>query len=170
MWPDLGHVEDVPLVALGFLGRHDLNVDIPDGIVAPLNSLEQVVYQKVRVLARDSRSRLPIKVLDPKLGLDVNLDVVERSILRDAKLKKFVSWSHPRAKYTVGDRRTYLLGHLVSMSTECVHMAKRGRCSSVTEQVEELVNTFLIAHVEAKSNGIWSVNRILGTTVRIAWY
>ena len=49
-------------------------------------------------------------------------------------------------------------------------MAKRGRCSSVTEQVEELVNTFLIAHVEAKRNRIWSVNRILGTTLRIAWY
>ena len=44
MWPNLGHVEDVPLVALGLLGRHDLNIDIPDWIVTPLNGLEQIVY------------------------------------------------------------------------------------------------------------------------------
>ncbi len=81
MWPNLGHVEDVPLVALGLLGRHNLNVDVPDGIVTLLNRLEKIVYQKVWIFASDFGSSLSIKVLDPKLGLDVNLDVVERSIL-----------------------------------------------------------------------------------------
>ena len=39
MRPDLCHIKDVPLVGFGVLGIHDLDVNVPDGIISSLDGL-----------------------------------------------------------------------------------------------------------------------------------
>lgn len=81
MWPDFGHVKDIPPIRLS-LGRiHDLNKDVPLGIVSSLNSLEHVSDHVVWVFTRNSSSLLSGEVLYSLLSLDVNFDVLERAIL-----------------------------------------------------------------------------------------
>jgi hypothetical protein len=83
MWPDFGHVKDIPPIRLS-LGRvHDLNKDIPLGIVSSLDSLEHVPDHVIWVFTRNSSSLLCGEVLDALLGLDVNFDVLERAILEE---------------------------------------------------------------------------------------
>lgn len=48
--PDLGQVEDVPLEVLGLLGREDLDMNRPAGVLAPLDGLEEVLRVPVGVL------------------------------------------------------------------------------------------------------------------------
>lgn len=75
--PDFGHVEDVPPV-LFRLGRiHDLNVDIPLGIVSSINSLEHISDHVVWVFACNSSGLLGSEILDSLLSLDVKFDVLE---------------------------------------------------------------------------------------------
>ena len=51
MGPDLGHVENVPAVALRVLGLHDLEVNRPGGEVALGNSIVEVGGVVVRTFA-----------------------------------------------------------------------------------------------------------------------
>lgn len=81
MRPDLGHVENVPLVRLGLLGVHDLHEDVPLGEVALLDGLEEVLGEEVRVLARNLGGGCGGEVLDTILGLEVELDVLEAAVL-----------------------------------------------------------------------------------------
>jgi hypothetical protein len=79
--PHLGHVENVPLVRLRLLGVHDLDEDVPLGVVALLDSLEEILGEEVRVLTRNLGGGLGVEVLDAFLGLEVELDVLEATIL-----------------------------------------------------------------------------------------
>lgn len=81
MRPNLGHVENVPLVRLRLLGIHNLDKDIPLGVVALLNSLKEVLGVEVRVFARNLGGGLGVEVLDALLGLEVELDVLEAAVL-----------------------------------------------------------------------------------------
>lgn len=81
MRPNLGHVENVPLVRLRLLGIHNLDKDIPLGVVALLNSLKEVLGVEVRVFARNPGGSLGVEVLDALLGLEVELDVLEAAVL-----------------------------------------------------------------------------------------
>lgn len=79
--PNLGHVEDVPLVRLRILGLHHLHKDIPLGVVALLDSLEQVLGQEVGVFAGHLCGGLGVEVLGAALGLEVELDILEAAVL-----------------------------------------------------------------------------------------
>lgn len=89
MWPDLGHVEDVPFVVLGLLRTHDLHKHVPFRILFLLDRFEEVVYEVVGVFACDFRSGLSIEVLDAELALDVHLDVAKRTILEQHALGEY---------------------------------------------------------------------------------
>ena len=79
--PNLGHVKDVPLVLLGLFGAHQLDIDVPDGIVTPLDSLEHVADHKVGVLSGDLGSFFGREVLNSLLRFDVDFGIFERAIL-----------------------------------------------------------------------------------------
>lgn len=81
MRPNLGHVEDVPLVRLRILGIHNLDKDIPLGVVALLDSLKEVLGQKVWVFAGYLGGGLGVQVLGAALGLEVELDILEAAVL-----------------------------------------------------------------------------------------
>lgn len=86
MWPNLGHVEDVPRVVLGLFRSHDLNKHIPLRIVTLLDRFEEVLNKVVWVLAGDFRCGLAIEVSDSELAFDVHLDVSERTVLTQPTL------------------------------------------------------------------------------------
>lgn len=77
MRPNLGHIKDVHLVLLGLLRAHQLDIDIPDRIVAPLDGLKHVLDHVVRVLSGDPGSFFAAPVLYPLLGFDVDFGVFE---------------------------------------------------------------------------------------------
>lgn len=81
MRPDLGHVENVPPVLLGFGWIHDLNVNIPLGIISPLDRLEHVPDHVIWIFTGNSSCLLCSEVLHSLLSFDVNFDVFERAIL-----------------------------------------------------------------------------------------
>lgn len=81
MRPNLGHVEDVPLVRLRILGLHHLHKDIPLGVVALLDSLEEVLGQEVGVFAGHLCGGLGVEVLGAALRLEVELDILEATVL-----------------------------------------------------------------------------------------
>ena len=88
MRPNLGHIKDIPLVFLGLFGAHQLNVDIPNRIVASLDGLKHVLDHVVRVLSGDSSSLLAAEILYPLLRFDVDFGVFERAILERTLVKE----------------------------------------------------------------------------------
>lgn len=81
MRPDLGHIEDIPLIRLCVLGVHDLHIDVPGRIVAFLDGIEQVLDQAIGVFARNLHGFLSGHVLHAQLRFDVDFDVFEGAIL-----------------------------------------------------------------------------------------
>lgn len=81
MRPHLGHVKDVPLVCLRILGIHNLDKDIPLGVVALLNSLKEVLGEEIGVFAGHLGGGLGVEVLGAPLGLEVELDILEAAVL-----------------------------------------------------------------------------------------
>lgn len=143
MRPHLGHIKDVPLVGFGVLGIHDLDVDVPDGIVLGLDGLVQVLQEEVWVLSGDPGGFLLREVLDSLLGLDVHFDVFERAIL----IPSAVCSGHN------GSSAWYLFSELVGMATVGVDLTERSRGSSVTEQMHELMDALGVTSVEARMTG-----------------
>lgn len=81
MRPDFGHVEDIPLVSLGFFWVHGLHIDIPYGKITSFDGFIHVLQVKVWILSSNSY-RLSIgHILDANLGFDVDLDVFEGAVL-----------------------------------------------------------------------------------------
>jgi hypothetical protein len=77
MRPNFSHVENVPPVLLSVGWVHDLNEDLPLGVVPSVNGLEHVSDHVVRVFACNAGSLLGSEILDSLLRLDVNFDVLE---------------------------------------------------------------------------------------------
>jgi len=65
MRPNLGHLKNVHLVLLGLFRAHQLDIDIPDRIVAPLDGLKHVLDHVVRVLSGDPGSFLRLQLCIP---------------------------------------------------------------------------------------------------------
>lgn len=86
MWPNLGHVENVPLVVLGLFRSHDLNEYIPLRIITLLDRFEEVFNKVVWVLAGHFRCGFAIYVSDSELAFDVHLDVSKRTVLTQPML------------------------------------------------------------------------------------
>lgn len=75
MRPNLGHIEDIPFVFLGLFEAHQLDVDIPNRIVASLDSLKHVLDHIVRILSGDLGSFFAAEILYPLLRFDVDFGV-----------------------------------------------------------------------------------------------
>lgn len=65
MWPDFCHVNDIPTVRLSFAGVHNLEIDIPHGIIFSFDGLGHVLDIKIRVFACKSSFFLSSKILTP---------------------------------------------------------------------------------------------------------
>lgn len=81
MRPNLSHVEDILFVPLGLFGTHQLDVDVPDRIFAPINSLKHITDHKIRIFPGDSGGVLRGEVLNPLLRFDVDFGIFERAVL-----------------------------------------------------------------------------------------
>ena len=71
--PDLGQVEGVEPVGLGLLEGHDLHLQRPAGVIAPLDRVEQVAPVVVGVLAGQPVGLLLGEEVDALVGLEVVL-------------------------------------------------------------------------------------------------
>lgn len=77
LWPDLGQIKDVEAELLGFLWRHNLDVDGPGWVVALLDGLEEILGAVIWVLGSQLAGLLVVEGLDTLIGAEVDLDVVE---------------------------------------------------------------------------------------------
>lgn len=69
--PDLGDIENVPLVVLSIFGRHNLNLDTPGGRFARGNVVEEVSGGIVTISGLDLVSLLGRQILDSGISLEV---------------------------------------------------------------------------------------------------
>lgn len=111
--PDLSQVEDVPLELLSLLRRQGLYVDSPARVLAPLDSLEQILGSKVGVVRSHLSSLRVVERLVSLVRLQVDLDI---------------------------DERTVRLRELVGVARIAVHETVGVRSSSVREEVHDLVD------------------------------
>lgn len=129
--PDFGQVEDVPAEFFGLFGGEGLDVDGPGWEVAFGDGVEEVLGVPVWVLACHLACFRVGEGLAPLVGLEVDLDVDEAS---------------------VG------LCELVGMSRVSVHVSEGVWCTTVREQVHNLVNSLLVSgEVVPEHGGILQV-------------
>jgi hypothetical protein len=81
--PDLGQVKDVPAELLGFFRREDLDVDGPRGVIARLDLLKEILGGVIGVGSGEIAGLLVVEGLDALVDLEVDLDIVEVSVLVD---------------------------------------------------------------------------------------
>ncbi len=81
MWPNLGHVENIPPVLFCLLGAHDLNISSPAWEVSLLDVFKKVLYVVIGIFTCNLRSFGVCEVLDSLVRFKMDLDIVERSIL-----------------------------------------------------------------------------------------
>mmetsp|Transcript_22526 Transcript_22526/g.44261 ORF Transcript_22526/g.44261 Transcript_22526/m.44261 type:complete len:467 (+) Transcript_22526:526-1926(+) len=74
VWPDLGKVKWVPLEVLGLLISHSLNMEVPLGVVAILDSKKEILRGPTGFLALKFRPLLLCKEFTTLLRLEVKLD------------------------------------------------------------------------------------------------
>lgn len=91
MRPDLGHIEDIYFVSLGLFGAHQLDVDIPNRIIASLDGLKHVLDHIVRVLSGNLGSFFAGEILYSLLRFDVDFGIFERAILDTSLVRESFS-------------------------------------------------------------------------------
>lgn len=104
--PGLGQIEDVVTELLSLLGSHDLDVESPRRVFSSLDRLEQILVREVGVLSCHLSSFLVCESLDTLVGLVVELNVDERSVLLD----ELVSVSRITVHESVSVRRSSSVG------------------------------------------------------------
>ena len=67
--PDLGQVERVEGALLGLLEGHNLDLQVPRGVVAALDGIEQIPSRVVRVLSGQTGGKISRESLDPLADL-----------------------------------------------------------------------------------------------------
>jgi enoyl-CoA hydratase/carnithine racemase len=93
MRPYARHVEDIPVILLRLLRVHHLGEDVPAGILAAFDRLEQITRVGVGVLAGQLFGFLAGQVLDALVGLEVDLDVFKRPVLvLLVQVCRFIYW------------------------------------------------------------------------------
>ena len=135
LWPNLGQVEDVEAELLGFLGRHNLDVDGPGWVVTLLDGLKEVLGVVVWVLRRQLAGLLIVEGLDTLVGAEVDLDVVE------------------------SEGSVWLsVVPLVGVAGVAVHMAVRVWSSAIGEEDHDLMDGLLVGgQVVPEHGGILQV-------------
>lgn len=81
MWPDFCHIKDVPPVLFCLIGCHCLDISGPAWVISFCDVLEQILDIMVRVFSRNLCGLCLGEVLDALVGLQVDFDIDERSIL-----------------------------------------------------------------------------------------
>lgn len=81
MRPDLGYIEDIYFIFLSLFRGHQLDVDIPDRIIAFFDGLKHVLNHIVRVLSGNLGSFFAGEILYSLLRFDVDFGVFKRAIL-----------------------------------------------------------------------------------------
>lgn len=76
-----GYIEDDPLICLRVLRIYYLDRDGPAGVLAALDSLEQIAGLVIRVRPRDTFGFLASQVPAAPIGFHMDLDVFERAVL-----------------------------------------------------------------------------------------
>lgn len=77
VWPDFGHIKDIPAIVLGLGGIHYLDKNIPRGVVFSLDSLEHISNHVIGILAGNFGCLCLSEILDSLLGLHLDLDIFE---------------------------------------------------------------------------------------------
>jgi hypothetical protein len=79
--PDFRQVEDVPAKVLSFHRIEDLHVYHPRWVLSPFDGLEQVLCLLIRIGRMHCGSFVVREVLDPLIGLYMDLHIIEASVL-----------------------------------------------------------------------------------------
>jgi hypothetical protein len=131
LWPDLSEVEDAVVKLLRLLRCHGLNIDSPRRIGAFLNRLKEILRVMIWVSSAKCLSLFVVEGLVALVGLEMDLDIDERSIGLD---------------------------ELVGVSGVTVHMPVRVWSTAITEQVHNLVDGLLVvAEIVPEHGGILKV-------------
>lgn len=131
MGPDLGQIENVPAEFLGLLRTEDLDVTGPGWIFAALNGPEEVLGVPIRIFSGKLSGLLVGQSLAALVSLEVDLNVVETPVRREP---------------------------LESVSGVAIHVAVRVRGTTITEQMHNLVDCFLMGgQIVPKHGGILEV-------------
>lgn len=117
MRPDFGQVEDVPAEFLGIIRAEDLYITGPGGVLASLDSVDEVLRVPVWVGRCEFGGFFVGEGFAALVCFAVDLDVVEGSVGLDP---------------------------LVGVAGEAVHMAVRAWSATITEEVHDLVDGFLM--------------------------
>lgn len=88
MRPNLGHIKDIPFIFLGLFRAHELDVDIPNRIIASLDGLKHVLDHVVRVFSGYLGSFLASEILYSLLCFDMDFGILERAILNKTLMRK----------------------------------------------------------------------------------
>jgi hypothetical protein len=116
--PDLGQIEDVPAELLSLLKCKNLDINSPAGVVAFLNSLEEVLGVPVRDLGSQATGLVVSKSLAALVRLKVDLGVDEGAIR---------------------------FSPLVSVARVAIHVAVGVGSTPVREQVHNLMDGLLVS-------------------------
>jgi len=77
VWPDLGHIKDVPAICLCLLWIHDLEVERPGWEFTPVDGVEHVTGVIIWVTTGKLCCPIGGHILDTCVGLEVEFDVFE---------------------------------------------------------------------------------------------
>ena len=124
--PDFGEIEDVPPELLSLLGREDLNVAGPRGVVAVFDRVEEVLGMPVGVLGGHFPGFVIVKGFAALIGFAVYLDVVKGS---------------------VG------LCEFIRVARVAVHVAVGVWCAAVGKEMHDLVGRLLMAREVIPEHG-----------------
>ena len=143
--PDFCHVKNVPPVGLGIDRIHDLKISCPRGILLPFDGFKEILDVMVRILTSQFFSFFPGESLDSLITFEVNFHVFERSVLGNCQ-RILPCQNSLRTQRCIGWE--YLLGEFVCVSAISVNVTKGSRGPAITEELDELVDAFLVVVVE----------------------
>ena len=83
MWPNFCQVKDIPTEFLGLFRGEDLHVTCPRREIAGIDVVEEILCGVIRILAREFAGSFVIEGLDTLINLEMDLDVVERTVFVD---------------------------------------------------------------------------------------
>src|SRR5438552_4154189 len=115
MRPDFCQVKDIPTEFLGLFRGEDLDVTCPRWEIARLDLVEEILGGVIGVVSREFASSFVIECLDTLINLEMELNVMEGSVLVD---------------------------QFEGMPAVAVHMRVTVRGASVREKNHKLMNGF----------------------------
>ena len=82
MGPNLGHIEDIPAVVFSLFGLHDLSIQRPSRVVAPLDSIPHIGRVEIGCFAGSAYAFGLRHALDTLIGFEVEFDINKRAVLK----------------------------------------------------------------------------------------